>query len=176
MPKKFMRPTFCKVTRSYGDYDFYAIGGDENRTIQKYTLKTNEWKNVGRLPKNHNLTVNVACTYDNKSIFTFMCDERMNIKSAVINVQTDLEEEQEVEWAYRCDRDKHKVDRFHVKCATAVPSQNEIHVVARGRLENMREQITTLLIVFKVSADGLKIVNSEDKLTILRLWPIIFPR
>jgi len=105
-----------------------------------------------------------------------MCDERMNIKSAVIDATKDLGEEQEVEWAYRCDREKHKVDRFHVKCATAVPSQNEIHVVARGRLENMREQITTLLLVFKISADGMKIVNSEDKLTILRLWPIIFPR
>ena len=105
-----------------------------------------------------------------------MCDERMNIKSAVINVNKDIGEEEDVEWAFRCDREKHKVDRFHVKSATAVPSQNEIHVCARGRLEGMREQITTLLLVFKVSGDGLKIISSEEKLSVLRLWPIIFPR
>lgn len=139
MPKKFMRPTFCKVARNYGSYDFFSIGGDESRTIQKYAIKDNKWSNVGRLPKFHNLTVNVACNYDNKAIYTFMCDERMNIKSAVIDVNKDLGEEEEVRWAFKCDREKHKIDRFHVKCATAVPSQNEIHVVARGRLENMRE-------------------------------------
>eukprot|EP00351_Strombidinopsis_sp_SopsisLIS2011_P000851 CAMPEP_0116880560 /NCGR_PEP_ID=MMETSP0463-20121206/12496_1 /TAXON_ID=181622 /ORGANISM="Strombidinopsis sp, Strain SopsisLIS2011" /LENGTH=109 /DNA_ID=CAMNT_0004531275 /DNA_START=681 /DNA_END=1010 /DNA_ORIENTATION=- len=94
----------------------------------------------------------------------------------MINVNKDAGEEEEVEWAFRCDREKHKIDRFHVKCATAVPSQNEIHVVARGRLENMREQITTLSLVFKVSGDGLKIISSDEKLTVLRLWPIIFPR
>ena len=176
MPKKLMRPTFVQVNRQAGEYDYYAVGGDQERSINRYSLRKDTWTNVGSLPEGHNLCVSVACNYDNKAVYTFMCDERMNLKVAMIDVNKDLAEKECHPWAFKCEREKHKIDRFHVKCATALPSRNEIHVVARGRLENMREQITTLILVFKVSNDGLKITSSDDKLSVLRLWPIIFPR
>jgi len=43
----------------------------------------------------------------------------------------------------------HQIDRFHLKSAV-VAADGSIIVLARGRIPNMREQVTVLLLRFEV--------------------------
>lgn len=88
----------------------------------------------------------------------------------------------EMTFAYKKLQAEHKIDRFHFKCAVAIPSKNQICVMCRGRLDGMKEQISGLLLFYNVSkkTDG----SNEWQLTfdssnvdhVKRCFPTIFVR
>lgn len=72
----------------------------------------------------------MSCNYKDEAIFTFMTDAQLNFKSAVMDLKTlELKPDEgsntkEMTFAYKKLQAEHKIDRFHFKCATAIPAKN----------------------------------------------------
>jgi len=85
-------------------------------------------------------------------------------------------------FAFKKLQTDHKIDRFHFKSAIAMPSKNQICVVARGRttggLNPMKEQISGLLLFFNVvkTMDGKWNLEFDSEKNVTRFFPTIFPR
>jgi hypothetical protein len=52
-------------------------------------------------------------------------------------------------FCFESEQSIHKIDRFHLKSAV-LAADGSIIVLARGRIPNMREQVTVLLLRFEV--------------------------
>lgn len=175
-----MRPTavLANLHVSLGGPSIILVGGTETRENFAYSIRDNTYRKLAALPVGHNITTNVCANYKDKAVFTFIHDAKLFIKVAVLDL-TKIEEEQEVEaqkqmeWVCKLDQTDHKVDRFHLKCAITM-ADDRIAVVARGRLPNMREQIASLILYFRIAkVDGKWTATFESPQVI---WPTIFPR
>ena len=118
------------------------IGGEESRCNLKYDTKRDEWTWIQKLPPGHPISCNICVNYNNQAIFTFCVDGRLNISAAVLPLQklkfakTKEGVVDEMEWVLSKKSEEHKIDRFHIKCAT-VKEDGSIAVVARGRTVDM---------------------------------------
>jgi hypothetical protein len=156
------------------------IGGDESRCSTKYDTKKDEWTWIAKLPAGHPISCNVCVNYNNQAVFSFTVDGRLNISAAALPLQnmraTQYKEgiEHEMTWALNKPSTEHKIDRFHIKCAT-VMEDGSIAVVARGRTEGMKMQVSTIILRFDVKfADGKWILTMREKVDIA--FPTIFCR
>lgn len=74
-----------------------------------------------------------------------MTDAQLNFKSACLNLkETNFAENaeantQEMDFALKILQTEHNIDRFHFKCAVALPSKNQIVCMCRGRVKDMKE-------------------------------------
>ena len=83
------------------------------------------------------------------------------------------ESKAEMEWVLKMEQTQHNLDRFHLKCGVAM-NDNIIVVMARGRLPNMREQVASLLLYFKINKCYGKWTAFLDRKQVI--WPTIFLR
>ena len=77
-------------------------------------------------------------------------------------------------WALNCPHSEHEMDRLHIKTGIML-DDGTIAIVARGRLKGMVEQISGLIMHFRVTKndDGKYALERE---TIQRVFPSIFCR
>ena len=195
-PEQMMRPTIMQVRRSTGGVDLLFLAGDKERNSLYFDTVAKVWYWLPRLPTGHNITCNVALNWKDRAIFTFVVDGAMNIKCAVLelaNMKKAVDksaQDQEMYWVLKLMRQeatmelskeaqlkgegKHAIDRFHVKSALML-NDNSIGVVARGRIPNMREAISWMLLRFDVhEIDGKFALVMREK--VHRAYPTIFPR
>lgn len=182
MPETYMRPTAVLVKRKNADpldAEVFMIGGHKDRLNQVYSVKYNTWNFIPKVPEGHNITTTVCVNWKEKVIFTVMLDAKMNIKMAYIdleNLKTSPTAEgynEIMQWCLRLPQEQHKIDRFHVKCAITMPD-GKIAVLARGRVEGMKEQIKTLIVYFRVDKTPEGYRTTLDKYQ--EVFPTVFPR
>ena len=79
-----------------------------------------------------------------------------------------------MEWALVKKSEDHKIDRFHIKCAT-VMDDGSIAVVARGRTVGMKMQVSTIILRFDVKfLDGHWTLHMRND--VAKAFPTIFCR
>ena len=77
-------------------------------------------------------------------------------------------------WALELQQSVHEIDRLHLK--TGLVTQNkEIAIAARGRLKNMTQQISGLILFFKVGKTEAGTYSLEH-INTQRIFPSIFCR
>jgi len=129
------------------------IGGHRDRFNHVYSVRYDSWSYLPKLPEGHNLAPNVCVNYQDKAIFTFMTDARLNIKVAAMDLQSaerfPMPYDKVMKWALVLPHYFHKIDRFHLKSAITL-ADGRVAVYARGRPEGIKEQIMTLVLFFRV--------------------------
>jgi len=173
-----MRPTGCLLGGGK-DRKLLMLGGRQDRSSQMYDFKAEKWMLSPKLPLGHNITTNITVNWKNKAVFTFIIDAQLTIKSAVLDLEKcvwtehDTENTSEMEYAMTLLQTTHKIDRLHLKTAI-VQADGTIAVFARGRTEGMKQQISGLILYFKVTqAEGKYAVELAKT---QRVFPSIFCR
>lgn len=156
MPARCMRPTIVPIKKD-GEKQYIFVGGFEHRHCLLYTglpkpdvaeadqPQRNQWKYISKIPEGHNITTTVSCNWKDEAVFTFMTDAQLNFKSAAMDLRSlkpvdgEADNTDEMKFAYKKLQAEHKIDRFHFKCACAIPSKNQIAVMCRGRTDGMKE-------------------------------------
>ena len=174
-----MRPTACLLGGPQGKR-LLMLGGRQDRSSQLYSFRDDKWQLSPKLPLGHNITTNITVNWGDKAVFTFIIDAMLTVKSAVLDLdkatwtEQTTENTEEMPWALQWEQSVHKIDRLHLKTALVLQNKN-IAVVARGRTEGMIEQISGLVLHFKVSKDDSNQYKLEH-VTTQRVFPSIFCR
>ena len=166
-----MRPTAVKLGGGLGGHSkLLMMGGRQDRSSQLYSTAENKWKLSPKLPLGHNITTTIGVNWKDEAVFTFIIDAQLSIKSAVLDLKTcswtepDTENTEEMSWALDLPQTLHKIDRLHIKTGICM-DDGRIAVIARGRPEGLAQQITGLVLFFKVSKNdnGKYILTKDDK-------------
>ena len=83
--ESYMRPTLVHMRDLK---KIYFLGGHKDRFSQVYNYNSDKWSFMSTLPLTHNICTFVACRFKNV-IFTFMCDSKQTLKSAVHDCDTE---------------------------------------------------------------------------------------
>lgn len=80
-----------------------------------------------------------------------------------------------MDWALEWKNDQHELTRLHIKTAITMENGN-ILVVARGKPKSVTQQISGLLLEFKVEKDDKGKYKLEPITPVKRIFPSIFCR
>jgi len=149
-----MRPTAVIANLPHHGDSIVLIGGNETRENFAYSIANDSYTKLAALPVGHNITTNVCVNFKDKAIFTFIHDAELSIKVAVMDLTTidaneEVESAKQMKFVLKMSQAEHTLDRFHLKCGVAM-ADDRIAIMSRGRLPGMRENISSLILYFRV--------------------------